>query len=116
MRSRSSRLFALAICSTLACTPTKQDTATPEPSTPAPAVSAAPQPADFAEVLASPHRSAENKTRDAWRHPAETLSFFEVRKDAKVVELWPGGGWYTEILGPWLKDEGALTVTIFDPA
>jgi predicted methyltransferase len=115
MRSRSSRLFALAICSTLACTPTKQDTATPEPSTPAPAVSSAPQPADFAEVLASPHRSAENKSRDAWRHPAETLSFFEVRNDAKVVELWPGGGWYTEILGPWLKDKGALTVTIFDP-
>jgi len=116
MRIRSSRLLALAICSTLACTPTKQDTATPEPTSPTtPVTSAAPQPADFAEVLGAAHRSAENKSRDASRHPAETLSFFEVRSDAKVVELWPGGGWYTEILGPWLKDKGALTVTIFDP-
>jgi predicted methyltransferase len=115
MRSGSIRTLALAICSTLlACTPARTDTATPEPATPTTS-SAAPTPADFASVLAMPHRSAENKARDASRHPAETLAFFEVKSDANVVELWPGGGWYTEVLGPWLRERGHLTVTIFDP-
>jgi predicted methyltransferase len=114
MRSGSIRTLALAICSTLACTPARTDTATPEPATPTTAP-AAPTPADFATVLAMPHRSAENKARDASRHPAETLAFFEVKSDASVVELWPGGGWYTEVLGPYLREHGHLTVTIFDP-
>lgn len=100
-----------------ACKASSADTAVPDAPAPdqqptAPAVT----PADFAAVLAMPHRSAENKSRDASRHPAETLAFFGVAPDSKVVELWPGGGWYTEILGPYLKNDGELTVTIFDPA
>jgi predicted methyltransferase len=62
-------------------------------------------------VLAMPHRTEANKARDKYRHPAETLGFFGVRDDATVVELWPGGGWYTEVLGPLLKDHGKLVVT-----
>ena len=38
--------------------------------------------------------------RDRYRHPRETLAFFGVRPGDTVVEIWPGGGWYTEILAP----------------
>ncbi len=68
------------------------------------------------EILAGTHRSADNRARDGERHPAETLAFFGVQPDDKVVELWPGGGWYTEILAPYVKDAGELVVTVYDPA
>lgn len=64
-------------------------------------------------VVKSEHRSVENKARDAYRHPIETLEFFEVRPNQTIVEINPGGGWYTEILGPYLKDEGTLYLAIF---
>ncbi len=67
-------------------------------------------------ILAGPHRAAKNRARDEFRHPIETLSFFGVTPQSTVVELWPGGGWYTEILAPLLRDEGKLIVTNFDPA
>ena len=54
------------------------------------------------------HRSAENIARDKYRRPKETLAFFGFRADMTVVEIWPGGGWYTEILAPALKDNGKL--------
>lgn len=110
---RSSLLAALLF----ACRSGSADTATPEPkpTTDGTATAVAPTPADFSAVLAMPHRSADNKSRDAWRHPAETLAFFGVTPSSTVVELWPGGGWYTEILAPYLKDEGKLVVTVFDP-
>ncbi len=72
--------------------------------------------AKLKEVLAAPHRSEKNRARDIYRHPLETLSFFGLRDDMTVVELWPGGGWYTEILAPVLKDRGKLVVTGGDPA
>ncbi len=60
------------------------------------------------------HRSTEHKNRDQYRHPLETLSFFEVEPDMTVVEIWPGGkGWYTEILAPYLKDKGKLYAAHF---
>src|SRR3546814_6090312 len=43
---------------------------------------------------------------DRYRHPAETLGFFGIRPDMTVVEIWPGGGWYTEILAPYLAKSG----------
>ena len=52
------------------------------------------------------HRSDKNKRRNVYRHPLETLKFFELDADMSVVEIWPGGGWYTEILAPVLKDQG----------
>ena len=54
------------------------------------------------------HRSAANRARDAARHPLETLLFFGLRPDQQVVELQPGGGWYTEILAPYLRSSGRL--------
>lgn len=59
-------------------------------------------------VINGPQRSDEHKARDKYRHPAETLTFFGLEPDMTVVELWPFGGWYTEILAPYLKDHGKL--------
>lgn len=59
-------------------------------------------------AVASPARSAANTPRDVYRHPYETLTFFGIKPNMTVVELSPGGGWYTEILGPYLKDQGKL--------
>ncbi len=53
-------------------------------------------------------RPAPNKARDAYRHPVETLQFFGIRPDMTVIELSPGGGWYTEILAPFLYEHGHL--------
>jgi len=62
------------------------------------------------------HRSAENHARDAYRHPLETLEFFDVQPDMTVVEIWPGaGGWYTEILAPYLRKDGQLIAAHFNP-
>jgi predicted methyltransferase len=59
-------------------------------------------------AIAGEHRSEENKARDSDRHPKETLAFFGFRQDMTVVEIWPGGGWYTEILAPALQEQGKL--------
>jgi predicted methyltransferase len=59
-------------------------------------------------VIADSDRPAEQAERDQYRNPYETLKFFGIEPDMTVVELSPGGGWYTEILGPYLKDEGQL--------
>jgi len=58
------------------------------------------------DVIAGDHRLAANKARDQYRHPKETLEFFGLKPDMSVVEIWPGGGWYQEILAPYLNDTG----------
>jgi predicted methyltransferase len=73
------------------------------------AVSAAdPSAAAISTALAGPQRSATNRARDVYRHPAETLAFFGLTPTQHVIELWPGGGWYTEVLAPVLHDAGSL--------
>ncbi|WP_233520482.1 class I SAM-dependent methyltransferase [Flocculibacter collagenilyticus] len=62
------------------------------------------------DILASPIRSVDNKARDIYRNPAETLSFFDIKPNMTVIELWPARGWYTEILAPYLKHEGQLVL------
>jgi len=64
-------------------------------------------------VLAGPQRSAENRARDVYRHPAETLAFFGLKPNQHVVEVWPGGGWYAEILAPFLRESGRYTAAAF---
>ncbi|NBW24920.1 MAG: methyltransferase [Betaproteobacteria bacterium] len=64
-------------------------------------------PEDFASMLSAAHRSAANVARDPYRHPAQTLAFFGVRPDSTVVEILPGsGGYYMEILAPYLQQKG----------
>ncbi|MHC5850815.1 class I SAM-dependent methyltransferase [Nostoc sp.] len=67
-------------------------------------------------ILSSSHRSEQNRLRDKYRHPAQTLEFFGLRPNMTVVELWPGSGWYTEILAPFLAPKGQLIVTNFAPS
>ncbi|GIX21347.1 MAG: methyltransferase [Gammaproteobacteria bacterium] len=65
-------------------------------------------------ALAAAHRAPENRARDVYRHPRETLRFFEVAPDMTVVEIWPGAkGYYTEILAPYLRERGRLYAAHF---
>lgn len=62
--------------------------------------------ASIDSVLAAAHRSDANRARDKFRNPKETLAFFGVKPDSTVIEVWPGAGWYTEVLAPYLRDKG----------
>ncbi len=90
-------LSALALCAACATT--------------APSVTTA----KMDSALAGAHRSDEERARDAFRHPRETLAFFGLRDDMTVVELMPGRGWYTAILAPVLAEKGQLVLPIADP-
>ncbi|MBO6940861.1 MAG: class I SAM-dependent methyltransferase [Deltaproteobacteria bacterium] len=65
---------------------------------------------DLDAVLAGPHRSDDERARDPFRHPKETLAFFGLTPTSTVVEIWPGGGWYTKVLAPYLRDGGQMIV------
>jgi predicted methyltransferase len=64
--------------------------------------------AQLAAVIAGAQRDETNRGRDTARHPYETLRFFGLAPTQTVVEIAPGGGWYTEILAPYLRDAGRL--------
>ena len=93
--------IALAATAILAVTATSALSAFEETAKPSPNLSAA---------LVAPTRTPANIARDKYRNPGQTLAFFGVRPDHDVVELWPGGGWYTEILAPYLNASGRLSV------
>ncbi len=57
----------------------------------------------------------DSSQRDQFRHPYQTLTFFEVQPEHRVVEIWPGAaGWYTEILAPYLRESGKLYAAQFN--
>lgn len=91
-----------------ACTPSET---APEAET----TEAAAENAKLAEVLASDIR-ADDKARDEFRHPAQTLAFFQVEPTHTVIEYAPGGGWYTRILAPYVSEEGQYIAASFGPA
>lgn len=70
----------------------------------------------YSKVLAGSWRAAPNSARDVYRHPRQTLTFFQLRTDQTVIEITPGGGWYSEILAPLLKDHGHYIAALQDPA
>ncbi len=63
-------------------------------------------------AMASDIRTEAEVARDRNRKPVETLAFFQLRDDMRVIELLPGGGWYTKLLAPVLRDNGELYVAI----
>ena len=67
------------------------------------------------EAIKDSARNSAYSARDNYRHPYETLSFFKITPSMQVLELAAGGGWYTEILSPYLRDAGSLTVTHNNP-
>jgi predicted methyltransferase len=101
-------LFALVGCGSAPAAPAKAPAAEP--------IAEAPKETSKLEAaIADPRRPEAERARDGQRHPRETLEFFGVREDQRVIELWPGGGWYTAILAPALAERGHLTITSFDP-
>lgn len=67
------------------------------------------------DAITGDHRSDTNRARDVYRKPLETLEFLGLRSDMTVVEIWPGAGWYTEILAPVLKDNGRFYAAQYNP-
>ena len=66
-------------------------------------------------AIAGNWRDSKNTVRDRHRHPRETLAFFGIAPDQTVIEITPGAGWYSEILAPYLRDEGRYIAAIVDP-
>ncbi len=125
-------LSLLMIVSLAACS---QQSAPPPGAEPAPAATTtqAPPPAKMADqpnnppppqsaqemtdsklkqVLAGSWRDEANKARDQYRHPEQTLEFFGLKPDMSVIEITPGGGWYTQILAPLTKGSGSYTAAV----
>jgi predicted methyltransferase len=72
--------------------------------------------AQLDQILAGDHRNPKNAARDKYRHPKEALMFFGIRPDMTVVEVWPSGGWWTEILAPLLRDQGSYNAAWYATA
>lgn len=67
------------------------------------------------ELSVGAHRSAASIARNDSRHPVETLQFFGLTSGTTVIEILPGGGWYSEIIAPFLKDHGTYYAAHFSP-
>ena len=116
-------LSVFAACLLAACASVPE---APAPATPAvrlapPAPQRPPRDEQTAAAIelaqAGAHRSAENRARDVYRHPVDTLLFFGLKPDMTVVEVWPGtGGWFTELLAPLLAERGKLYTAVMPPA
>lgn len=65
------------------------------------------------EAVKSEVRSDKNKSRDEFRNPQQTLNFFGLTEDMTVVEIWPGGGWYTEVISPVVAEKGKFVAAHF---
>lgn len=67
----------------------------------------------ISDAVGNEHRPAEQRIRDEYRNPQQTLRFFEIQPDMAVAEISPGGGWYSHILAPLLKDKGQFYAAHF---
>ena len=68
------------------------------------------------DAVINDERSVKNIVRDKYRHPIETLKFFQIKSNMTVIELSPGSGWYTEILSKYLYEEGKLIAAAYNPS
>lgn len=100
--SKTLRALAFVALSVTACAP--PGNAKERPATTQAAAVDAGQALDAA--LAGAQRPAEARARDQFRHPKETLLFFGAKPDMTIVEIWPGGGWYTDVIAPFLNAGG----------
>jgi len=67
------------------------------------------------QLIVGDHRSDTNIARNEFRHPVETLEFFGIEPDMTVIEILPAGGWYTEIIAPFVRDHGKFYAAHFSP-
>jgi predicted methyltransferase len=118
MELRMKRLLLLALIPALAaCAHSSQDNAgatATEAAANAPV--AASETASLQEVLNGAWRDPKNVARDTYRHPQQTLEFFGVQSGQTLIEITPGGGWYAEILAPYLRDGGRYVAAVWDDA
>lgn len=101
----------MALLGAAGCDRKKQPEAVPEA---APVPDGPPQ-GSLEWAIAGAWRSPSDKARDAWRHPLETLRFFGLQPKMTVVDFWPGSGWYTQILAPYLAKGGGSLYLIGFP-
>lgn len=66
------------------------------------------------QAMFGEHRSEENISRNRYRHPVGTLTFLGLEDGMTVMEIWPGGGWYTEVLAPAVRNNGQFIVAAYD--
>jgi predicted methyltransferase len=66
------------------------------------------------QAMFGDHRSENNINRNRYRHPVGTLTFLGLEDGMTVMEIWPGGGWYTEILAPVIRDHGQFLLATYD--
>ena len=111
--------FAAAFLSACAGAPAPAPVSASPHAAPAPEPRDEPTAAAIERALAGDHRSAENRARDLYRHPLDTLLFFGIKPEMTVVEVWPGAaGWYTEVLAPLVnggKPAGKLYAAMMPP-
>jgi predicted methyltransferase len=95
LKTRLLHRCAVALAASLICTPAvfAKDTA-------------------LTKAVSDSSRTATSAARDRYRHPQEVLEFFGIKPNQTVIEIWPGGGYWTEILGPYLKDHGTYYTAI----
>ncbi|MEN3976920.1 methyltransferase [Emcibacter sp. SYSU 3D8] len=118
MRTQLTLAALLTAALLVACDGATQDAPPPPAPTPESTgdVPAAKQPAagSLEAIVMGQHRRPEDRARDKYRHPEQTLAFFGLKPDMNVVEIWPGGGWYTDIIAPYVAGKGTYTAAIFD--
>jgi len=67
------------------------------------------------QAMLGGHRSEANLARNRYRHPVGTLTFLGLQDGMTVLEIWPGSGWYSEVLAPVIRHHGQFLVASFDP-
>ncbi|MDJ0929434.1 MAG: methyltransferase [Gammaproteobacteria bacterium] len=96
--------------------PPAQQAAAPAPTAPVDApVAPAATTANLAALAEGEHRAEGNAARNRYRNPVETLEFFGLQPNMRVVEIWPAGGWYTEVIAPFLNEDGQYIAAHWDP-
>lgn len=105
-------LLLLSACASHAPATSQADEAMPG----AQAAADAAQSAGLDLAIAGNWRTPAFVARDAHRHPKQTLEFFGVRPDQTVIEITPGGGWYSEVLAPYLREDGRYIAAVWDDA
>jgi predicted methyltransferase len=120
MELRMNRLLLAALISGVLVACTTNAPATDSAATTKGAAAATPTASADAALLdtavAGDWRDAKNVARDQYRHPRETLAFFQLAPGQTVIEITPGGGWYAEILAPYLRERGHYVAAVWDDA
>ena len=108
--------LALALGACASTAPSEPASASPSQAAPVVAAMPAADTAALAAAIAGAWRDPKNVARDVYRHPQQTLAFFGVEPGHTVIEITPGGGWYAEILAPYLREDGEYVAAVWDDA